>query len=119
LSLSIRAPERLKACSLAVAVVASQAFSDFLTRNALGIATLWPSNALLAGGLLVLNPRRRIILTVAMVFTWSSTCWSATTWAAPLLYTCVDVGEALLVWWVTKRFFGGRRACGPCGSWPC
>jgi signal transduction histidine kinase len=93
---------------LAVALVASQAFSDFLTRNALGIATLWPTNALLAGGLLVLNPRRRIILTIVAVISHVAIDLLVGDGVGrTLLYTLVDIGEALLVWWVTRRFFGG------------
>lgn len=93
---------------LAVALVASQAFSDFLTRNALGVPTLWPSNALLAGGLLVLNPRRRLILTIIAVI--GHVAIDLLVGDGPgraALYTVVDIGEALLVWWVTRRFFGG------------
>jgi signal transduction histidine kinase len=95
---------------LAVALLASQAFSDFLTRNALGIATLWPTNALLAGGLLVLNPRRRVILTVvAAVCHLAIDLMAGDSPGRAILYTLVDVGEALLVWWVVKRFFGPPR----------
>ena len=93
---------------LAVALVVSQAFSDFLTRNALGIATLWPSNALLAAGLLVLSPPRRIILAVVAVL--GHVAIDLMVGDSPdraLLYTVVDIGEAFLVWGVTKRFFGG------------
>jgi signal transduction histidine kinase len=93
---------------LAVALVASQAFSDFLTRNALDVATLWPTNALLAGGLLVLNPRRRLILTIiAVVGHMAIDLVVGDDLGRAALYTLVDVGEALLVWRVTKRFFGG------------
>lgn len=95
---------------LAVALLASQAFSDFLTRNALGVATLWPTNALLAGGLLVLNPRRRVMLTVvAVVCHLAIDLMVGDSPGRAVLYTLVDVGEALLVWWVTKRFFGPPR----------
>ena len=93
---------------LAVALVVSQAFSDFLTRSALGIATLWPSNALLAAGLLVLSPRRRIILAVVAVL--GHVAIDLMVGDSPdrvLLYTAVDIGESFLVWGVTKRFFGG------------
>jgi signal transduction histidine kinase len=94
--------------ALAVALIASQAFSDFLTRNALGIATLWPSNALLAAGLLVLSPRRRVILTVVAVLAHVAIDLAVgDDLGRALLYTVVDVGEGLLVWVVTKRFFGG------------
>ncbi|TCS13626.1 ATP-binding protein [Caulobacter sp. BK020] len=95
---------------LAMALLASQAFSDFLTRNALGIATLWPTNALLAGGLLVLNPRRRVVLTVvAVVSHLAIDLMVGDSLGRAALYTLVDVGEALLVWWVVKRFFGPPR----------
>jgi len=94
--------------ALAVALVASQAFSDFLTRNALGIATLWPCNALLAAGLLVLSPSRRAILTiVAVVSHLTIDLAVGDNFGRALLYSLVDVGEGLLVWGVTKRFFGG------------
>ncbi|KQY31095.1 histidine kinase [Caulobacter sp. Root1455] len=93
---------------LAVALLASQAFSDFLTRNALGVATLWPSNALLAGGLLVLSPRRGAILTiVAVIGHMAIDLLVGDGVGRAALYTLVDVGEALLVWRVTRRFFGG------------
>ncbi|WP_165185619.1 hybrid sensor histidine kinase/response regulator [Caulobacter soli] len=93
---------------LAVALVASQAFSDFLTRNTLGIATLWPTNALLAGGLLVLNPRRRLtLLIIAVASHLGIDLLVGDGLVRALLYTLIDVGEALLVWWVTRRFFGG------------
>jgi len=95
---------------LAVALLASQAFSDFLTRNALGIATLWPTNALLAGGLLVLNPRRRVVLIViAAVSHLAIDLMVGDSLGRAILYTLVDVGEALLVWWVVRRFFGPPR----------
>ncbi len=93
---------------LAIALVVSQAFSDFLTRNALGIATLWPSNALLAAGLLVLAPSRRIVLSVVAVATHLVINLMVGDGAdRAILYTVVDVGEAFLVWGVTSRFFGG------------
>jgi signal transduction histidine kinase/CheY-like chemotaxis protein len=93
---------------LAAALVASQAFSDILTRNALGIATLWPTNALLAGGLLVLNPRRGLILTIVAVLSHLAIdLMVGDGMGRAIFYTLVDVGGALLVWWVTRRFFGG------------
>jgi len=94
--------------ALAVALVAAQAFSDFLSRNPLGVPTLWPSNALLAGGLLVLNARRRVVLTmIAVVSHLIINLLIGDTPGRAVLYTLVDIGEALLVWRVTKRFFGG------------
>src|SRR3954468_6368175 len=88
---------------LAVALVASQAFSEFLTRNALGVATLWPSNALLAGGLLVLSPPRRAILAIiAVIGHVAIDLLVGDDFGRAAVYTVVDVGEALLVWWVTR-----------------
>ncbi|EJL27577.1 signal transduction histidine kinase [Caulobacter sp. AP07] len=93
---------------LAVSLVASQAFSDFLTRNADGIATLWPSNALLAAGLLVLDRPRRIALTFVAVLTHVTIdLLVGDSLGRVVLYTTVDIGEAFLVWGVTRRFFGG------------
>jgi signal transduction histidine kinase/CheY-like chemotaxis protein len=93
---------------LAVSLVASQAFSDFLTRNAEGIATLWPSNALLAAGLLVLDRPRRIALTFVAVLTHVTIdLLVGDSLGRVVLYTTLDIGEAFLVWGVTRRFFGG------------
>lgn len=93
---------------LAASLVASQAFSDFLTRNADGIATLWPSNALLAAGLLVLDRPRRIVLTlVAVLAHVAIDLMVGDSLGRAALYTVVDIGEAFLVWAVTRRFFNG------------
>src|SRR3954468_14683708 len=84
---------------LAVALLASQAFSDLLTRNTLGIATLWPSNALLAGGLLVLTPRRRAILAIiAVIGHIAIDLTVGDRLGRAVFYTVVDISEALLVW---------------------
>jgi signal transduction histidine kinase/CheY-like chemotaxis protein len=93
--------------SLAVAVVASLAFSDFLTRTPLGIATFWPANALLTVGLMVLNPPRRIALVgVTIVFHVVIDLLVGDGVGRALLYTSVDVLEAFAVWIVAKRFLG-------------
>jgi signal transduction histidine kinase/CheY-like chemotaxis protein len=93
--------------SLAVAVVASLAFSDFLTRTPLGIATFWPANALLTVGLMVLNPPRRIALVgVTIVFHVVIDLLVGDGVGKALLYTSVDVLEAFAVWIVAKRFLG-------------
>ena len=94
--------------ALAVALVLSQAFSDFLTRNAEGIATLWPSNALLATSLLVLKGPRRIALAViALLAHVIIDLIIGDSLDRAVLYTVIDLGEAFLVWGVTRRFFGG------------
>jgi signal transduction histidine kinase/CheY-like chemotaxis protein len=93
--------------SLAVAVVASLAFSDFLTRTPLGIATFWPANALLTVGLMVLNQPRRIALVgVTIVFHVVIDLLVGDGVGRALLYTSVDVLEAFAVWIVAKRFLG-------------
>ncbi|MBO9707749.1 MAG: response regulator [Caulobacter sp.] len=93
---------------LSVSLVASQAFSDFVTRSPLNIATLWPSNALLAAGLLVLTPSRRIgLVLLAVISHLVIDVMVGDSLARAGVYTVVDVGEGLLVWVVTGRFFGG------------
>lgn len=93
--------------SLAVAIVASFAFSDFLTRTPLGIATFWPANALLAVGLMVLNPPRRIALVVvSLVFHLLINFLVGDPAGKALLFTGVDILEAFAVWLVAKRFLG-------------
>ena len=93
---------------LALSLVASQAFSDFLTRDALGIAALWPSNALLTAGLLVLNrPRRLILAAIALVAHLIIDLLVGDSLGRAVIYTVVDLGEAALAWTVIKRFFGG------------
>jgi hypothetical protein len=52
---------------LSVAVVASLAFSEYLTRTVLGLAAFWPANALLAAGLVTLNGSRRLSLSIVFV----------------------------------------------------
>ncbi|CAN5535455.1 MASE1 domain-containing protein [soil metagenome] len=93
---------------LAVSLVASQAFSDFLTRDALHIAALWPSNALLTAGLLVLNrPRRIMLAAIALVAHLTIDLLVGDNLGRAVIYTVVDVSEALLAWTVVQNFFGG------------
>jgi signal transduction histidine kinase len=94
--------------SLAVAVVASLAFSDFLTRTDLGVASFWPANGLLAVGLMALNPPRRIaLLTVAIIFHLTISILVGDGLTKAVLFTAVDTLEAYAVWAVAKRFSGG------------
>ena len=91
--------------SLAVAIVVSLAFSDFLTRTDLGVAAFWPANGLLAVGLMALNPPRRIALTsVMIVFHMIIDLLVGDSLGKALLYTSVDVLEAYAVWAVARRF---------------
>jgi signal transduction histidine kinase/CheY-like chemotaxis protein len=94
--------------SLAEAVVASLAFSDFLTRTNLGVAAFWPANGLLVVGLMALNPPRRIALTsVMIVFHLIIDLLVGDSLGKAVLFTSVDVLEAYAVWAVARRFFGG------------
>lgn len=95
---------------LTVAVVASLLFSGYLaslSRTPLGVATFWPANALLVAGLITLSGRRRIALLIAF-----STChllvdlFVNAGWVRPLLFTIVDLLEALVIWRFVIRFAG-------------
>lgn len=93
---------------LAVAIVASLAFSEYLTRTALGVASFWPANGLLAVGLMALNAPLRIALTLVMVFFHIATSQMVgDSLTKTLLYTTIDVAEAFAVWIVVSRFSNG------------
>ncbi|PTS90342.1 MULTISPECIES: hybrid sensor histidine kinase/response regulator [unclassified Caulobacter] len=94
--------------TLAVAIVASLAFSDILTRTALGIATFWPATALLVFGLMVLHRRRGIGLAV-MTFCAQVAfgLLVGDTPAKALIYAGLDTGLAYAFWTVTRRAWGG------------
>ena len=92
----------------AVAIVASLAFSELLTRTPLGIATFWPANALLALGLMVLNGWRRTALTVTVFGFHIAICLMVGDELAPaLVYTLTDTAEAYAVWALTRKAWGG------------
>lgn len=95
---------------LTVAVVASLLFSGYLaslSRTPLGVATFWPANALLVAGLITLSGRRRIALLIVF-----STChllvdlFVNAGWIRPLLFTIVDLLEAVVIWRLVVRFAG-------------
>jgi signal transduction histidine kinase len=93
---------------LSLSLVASQAFSDFLTRDVQGIAALWPSNALLTAGLLVLNrPRQILLAVVAVIAHLVIDLRVGDSPARAVIYTSVDMAGAFLAWYVVRRFFGG------------
>jgi len=93
---------------LSLTLVASLAFSDVLTRNAEGIPTLWPSNALLAAGLLLLDGKRRIVLAiVAILAHLGIDMLVGDSLAAAVVHTGIDTAESVAVWYVIRRFFGG------------
>ena len=93
---------------LALAVVVSLAFSEFLTRTLLGVAAFWPANALLAAGLVALSGSRRVALGVVfVVFHLVVDLLVGDTPARAALSTGVDTLEALAVWGLCVRFSGG------------
>jgi len=93
---------------LATALLATQAFSDMLTRNADGVPTLWPFGALLAVGLIVLTPGRRIALTViALVGHLAIGLTIGDSLPRALVLAAIDILEAFAAWQMASRFFGG------------
>ena len=93
---------------LALSLVASLAFSSVLTRDTMGIAAFWPSNALLTAGLLVLDrPRALILAAIAPVAHLLIDVLTGDSFGRAIIYTAVDLGEALLAWLVVRSFFGG------------
>lgn len=92
---------------LSVALVGGLFFSEFLTRTLLGVAAFWPANALLAAGLVVLTPRRRLTLGgVFVTFHLAADLLVGDSLPRALLYTTIDTLEAVAAWWVCVRFWG-------------
>ena len=93
---------------LSVAVVVSLAFSEYLTRTALGVAAFWSANALLAAGLITLSGSRGLSLTIVfVVFHLAIDLLVGDSPARALLYTVADTGEALAIWGLCQRFWRG------------
>ena len=93
---------------LSVVIVASQIFSECLTRTNVGVAAFWPATSLLAAGLLTLNGSRRLVLSA--VFVASHLAVDLLTddlLAQALLYTTLDTAQALVVWGVCRRLAHG------------
>jgi len=94
--------------SLSTAVVVSLAFSEYLTRTALGVAAFWPANALLAAGLITLTGSRGLSLSIVfVVFHLAVDLLVGDSPPRALLYTAVDTGEALAIWGICQRFWRG------------
>jgi signal transduction histidine kinase/ActR/RegA family two-component response regulator len=94
--------------SLSAAVVVSLAFSEYLTRTALGVAAFWPANALLAAGLITLTGSRGLSLSIVfVVFHLAVDLLVGDSPLRALLYTAVDTGEALAIWGICQRFWRG------------
>lgn len=92
---------------LSVALIGGLFFSEFLTRTQVGVAAFWPANALLAAGLVVLTPRRRLTLGGVFVIAHiAASLLSGDGLAQALLYVIVDTLEALAVWWACIRIWG-------------
>ena len=93
---------------LSVAIVASLAFSDYLSRSILGVAAFWPANALLAAGLLTLAGSRRGALTaIFVIFHLAFDLLVGDSPARAAFNTGVDTLEALAVQAVFLRLWGG------------
>jgi len=102
---------------LSAAIVASLAFSDYLSRSLLGVAAFWPANGLLAAGLIALGGSRRVSLAlVFIVFHLAFDVLVGDGLARALLHTGVDTLEALLVWTVCQRIWGGTPRIRTLGS---
>ncbi|WP_066685945.1 MASE1 domain-containing protein [Caulobacter sp. CCH9-E1] len=92
---------------LSVALIGGLFFSEFLTRTLLGVAAFWPANALLAAGLVVLTPQRRLTLGgVFVTFHMAADLLVGDSLTRALLYTTIDTLEGVAVWWVCVRFWG-------------
>ncbi len=92
---------------LSAALLGGLFFSELLTRTVLGVAAFWPANALLAAGLVVLTPGRRLTLgAVFVIFHMVADLVAGDSVPEALLYTAVDTLEALAVWWACVRFWG-------------
>ncbi len=87
---------------LSVAVVASLIFSGylaFLSRTPLGVATFWPANALLVAGLITLSGARRVALLIIFAVCHLMVDLLVNMgWVRPLLFTIVDLLEAVVIW---------------------
>lgn len=93
--------------SLLAALICGLFFSEFLTRTQLHIAAFWPANALLTAGLVVLTAKRRLIMGGAFVsFHMVADILAGDSIGRALLYTAVDLLEALAAWRVCVRFWG-------------
>ncbi|MEH0196820.1 ATP-binding protein [Caulobacter sp. CCNWLY153] len=94
--------------ALIFAYAVTIAYCDLLTRGPSGMATLWPCNGLLAGGLVLLTPRRSLILLVV-----TTVCHvlldrlGGTAPAMTALFTVLDTIEAAVIAVVLRRAFGG------------
>jgi signal transduction histidine kinase/CheY-like chemotaxis protein len=93
---------------LAVAILASLAFSDLLTRTALGIATFWPATALLVVGLMVLE--RHLATGLAVMAFCAQIAFGlllGDTASKAVAYAGLDTGLAYAIWIMTRKTWGG------------
>ncbi|WP_297512518.1 MASE1 domain-containing protein [uncultured Caulobacter sp.] len=94
--------------SLSAALIASLAFSEYLTRSSLGVAAFWPANALLAAGLITLGGSKRVALGAVFVAAHLTVdLMVGDGLARAALYTTVDTLEAVAIWGLCRRFWGG------------
>ena len=94
---------------LAAVMLASQAFSDSLTRNIEGVPTLWAFGALLTVGLILLPPARRVILIgIALVGHMAIGVAVGDSLVNAGAMAVIDVLEAFAAWRIALRFFNGQ-----------
>ncbi len=94
--------------TLAVVLVASPFFSNFLTRTPLGVASFWPANGLLAVGMMALNAPRRLTLTLlALTSQMLASILVGDRLPVAALFMAVNTLEAYAVWAVARRFSDG------------
>ncbi|MBO9544928.1 ATP-binding protein [Caulobacter sp.] len=93
---------------LAIAYAAVIGYCDMLTRGPSGMASLWPCNGLLAAGLLLLTPGRRLVLLVLSIASHLLLDrLSGTPLHLTALFTSLDTTEAVLIALVLGKAFGG------------
>ncbi|NGM49487.1 response regulator [Caulobacter sp. 602-2] len=95
--------------ALVCAYVGSFLFSDLLTRDSNGMPSLWPMNAILAAGLLRMDPLgRRLLLGVALVTNLAVHALAGDPWTVIAVYTACDMAESLAAAALTRRLRGPR-----------
>ena len=94
---------------LTLAYIVCFLFSDQLTRDASGMPTFWPVNAIAAVGVLYLNRSRQVVFwAIVVVLRIASHRLAGDPWPLVAIYTLVDYAEVLLLALITRRVTRGR-----------
>lgn len=84
------------------------AYCDLFTRSPSGLATVWPCNGLLAVGLLLLTPGRRLVLLAVSIVAHLLLDGAGTSrLLMSVIFSVLDAAEAILVALTLHRAFGG------------